>query len=208
MYISDPSQIETKSMSIIDTYLTTDHWSEDELPVVKRMIHTTGDVTYQEIIHFQGDPVSAGKKAILNGAKIVTDTMMAFSGINKPLLAKAGCTIHNFVSDPKIATIAKERGVTRSMAAMEHAVSINSEIYVVGNAPTALFRLGELIKEGKADPKLVIAVPVGFVGAAESKEFIRGIDVPSISTEGFKGGSNVAAAVFNAILYQTIERDA
>ncbi len=131
---------------------------------------------------------------------------MAFSGINKRSLEAAGCTIDCYISDEKIYRLAEEKQVTRSMAAMDYAAEAGVDIFVVGNAPTALFRIGELIKDGKAAPKLIVGVPVGFVGAAESKEYIRGFDIPSITTVGTKGGSNVAAAIMNALIYMAVGR--
>lgn len=208
MYIKDPMAIETKSMEIISEGMTPHSFTEQELSIVKRTIHTTGDFDYQNIVSISEDAIEAGIAAIKSGCRIVTDTMMAYSGINKRSLEKAGCKIDCFISHEEIFRIAKEEQITRSMAAMDYAAKEGVDIFVIGNAPTALYRIGELIKEKKVAPKLIIGVPVGFVGAAESKEYIREFEVPSITTVGTKGGSNVAAAILNAIIYMAVGRDA
>lgn len=201
MYQKDPSKIESSSMEIIESNLKKHTYSQAELAVVKRMIHTSGDLDYQDIISIKPGAIESGIEAIRAGCHIVTDTKMALAGINKKALSKMNCRIENYIDHEDVLKIAKEQGITRSMAAVDFAITKNVAIFVIGNAPTALFRIGELINEKSIAPKLVIGVPVGFVGAAESKEFIRGIDVPSITTIGRKGGSNIAAAVMNAILY-------
>jgi len=206
MYIKDPEAIEVKSMEIIDQVMNDNDFDEQELNVVKRTIHTTGDFDYQNIVAIKEGALAAGISAIKSGCRIVTDTKMAFSGINKRSLEKAGCTIDCYISEEDIYRIAKEKQMTRSMAAMDYAAEAGVDIFVIGNAPTALFRIGELIREGRVAPKLIVGVPVGFVGAAESKEYIRGFDIPSITTVGTKGGSNVAAAIMNALIYMAVGR--
>jgi precorrin-8X/cobalt-precorrin-8 methylmutase len=208
MYIKDPMAIETKSMEIINNEMTAHSFSEQELNVINRTIHTTGDFDYQNIVSISQGAIEAGIEAIKSGGRIVTDTTMAFSGINKRSLEKAGCKIDCYIGDKEIFRIAKEKQVTRSMAAMDFAAAEGVDIFVIGNAPTALYRLGELIRENKVAPKLIIGVPVGFVGAAESKEYIRAFEVPTITTVGTKGGSNVAASILNAIIYMAVGRDA
>jgi precorrin-8X/cobalt-precorrin-8 methylmutase len=207
MYLRNPEAIEAASMEIIGRGMSSHAFDEQELKVVKRAIHTTGDFDYQSIMRIKRGAIAAGITAIKSGCRIVTDTKMAFSGINKRMLERAGCTIDCYVSDEEIFKIAKEKQITRSMAAMDYAAETGVDIFIIGNAPTALYRIGELITEGKADPKLIVGVPVGFVGAAESKEYIRSFDIPSITTEGTKGGSNVAAAVMNALIYMAVGRD-
>lgn len=207
MYITNPMEIENKSMEIIEAAIGEHNFTPMELKVVERTIHTTGDFDYKNIVHIKKGAIEAGIEAIKSGCRIVTDTRMAFSGINKKALEKANCRIDCFIAEEEIAKIAREKGITRSMAAMDYAAKEGVDIFVIGNAPTALFRIGELIKEGKIAPKLIVAVPVGFVGAAESKEYIRKFDVPTISTIGNKGGSNVAAAIVNAISYMAVGRD-
>jgi len=208
MYLKDPKAIEAKSMEIIERGMELRDFDRQELKIVKRTIHTTGDFDYQNIVAFKGGAVQAGIAAIKSGCRIVTDTRMAFSGINKRALEQTGCIVDCFIGDEEIFRIAEAEGITRSMAAMDHAAETGVDIFVVGNAPTALFRIGELINTGKACPRLIVGVPVGFVGAAESKEYIRGFEVPSITTVGTKGGSNVAAAIMNALIYMAVGRDA
>jgi precorrin-8X/cobalt-precorrin-8 methylmutase len=208
MYIKDPMAIETKSMEIINAGMAPHSFSEQELNVINRTIHTTGDFDYQNIVSISQGAIEAGIAAIKSGGRIVTDTMMAFSGINKRSLEKAGCKIDCYISHEDIFRIAKEKQITRSMAAMDYAALEGVDIFVIGNAPTALYRIGELIKENKVSPKLIIGVPVGFVGAAESKEYIRDFEIPTITTVGTKGGSNVAASILNAIIYMAVGRDA
>lgn len=199
-------KIEDRSMDIIDMALQDVEFNEEELPIVKRMIHTTGDVEYRHIISFQGDFVKKAKDALREGQIIYTDTNMGRMGINGPALKKAGCEVLTLVSDEDVAKKAKERSVTRSIVALEEAVARGVRIFVIGNAPTALFRLMELAKEGKVDPLFVVGVPVGFVGAAESKEALRQTSLTAITTIGTKGGSNVAASIINALLYGIVER--
>lgn len=206
MYITIPQDIEKRSFEIISEGMKRKDFTEEELKVVMRMIHTTGDFDYENIAVIKNDAINVGIETIKKGARIVTDTKMGFSGINKTALNKSGCTLDCYIGDPRVFEVSKERGITRSMAAVEMAAEKGCDIFVVGNAPTALFRIGELIKEGKISPSLIVGVPVGFVGAAESKEYIREFDIPSISTIGTKGGSNVAAAVINALLYMAVGR--
>lgn len=206
MYITNPSEIELKSFEIIESGMNPHEFNPDELKIVKRTIHTTGDFDYQNIVMFRNDAVNKGIEAIRSGCNIITDTKMAFSGINKKALEKANCRINNYIDKEEVFSLSKEKGITRSMAAMDVAVREGVDIFVIGNAPTALYRIGELIKEGKVSPKLIIGVPVGFVGAAESKDYIREFDIPTITTKGNKGGSNVAAAIVNALLYMAVGR--
>ena len=206
MYEKKPMAIERTSMDIIDEYLGDVEFRADELPVVRRMIHTTGDVEYRHIIDIHEDFMAAARAVVNSCGKVYTDTNMVRAGINKKALAASEVELITLISDEEVAKIAAERKTTRYIVAMEEAVSMGCEGFIIGNAPTALFRLLELIDEGKADPKFIIAVPVGFVGAAESKEKVAEYPVPYIRTVGTKGGSNVAASVFNAILYEDFKR--
>lgn len=206
MYIKNPMEIENKSMDIIDRVMGDTSFSEEEMIIAKRMIHTTGDFDYRKIIVFQNDFISEAKKSISSGAKIFTDTKMASIGINKPALAKANCELKCFIDDERVFKMSKELKTTRSSCAVDLAVEEGIDIFVIGNAPTALYRILELVKEGKLNPKFIVGVPVGFVGAAESKEYLREFDIPSISTVGNKGGSNVAASIINALLYMVVGR--
>ena len=202
--IIKPMDIEKRSFEII-TELLGDRKldSENEL-VIKRVIHTTADFDYADNLIFSEHAVQKGIEALRGGCDIVTDTQMARSGISKTTLEKLGGTVHCFISDPEVAAEAKARGITRAVVSMEHATRINKPlIFAIGNAPTALMRLKELMDAGEVSPALVIGVPVGFVNVVESKEqIIEGSSAPYIVARGRKGGSNVAAAICNALLYQ------
>lgn len=206
MYIKNPMEIENKSMDIIDEVMGDTNFTEEEMVIAKRMIHTTGDFDYRNIIEFKNDFIEEAKDAISKGATIFTDTKMAYMGINKPALAKANSELKCFIDDERVFAMSKELKTTRSACAVDLAVAEGVDIFVIGNAPTALFRILELVKEGKINPKFVVGVPVGFVGAAESKEYLREFEIPSISTVGNKGGSNVAASIINALLYMVVGR--
>lgn len=206
MYIKNPIEIENKSMDIIDSVMGDTNFSPEEMIVAKRMIHTTGDFEYRKIIHFQNDFLKVAKEEIKKGARIFTDTKMASIGINKKALVKANSELFCFIDDERVFKMSKERETTRSACAVDLAIEEGIDIFVIGNAPTALFRILELVKEKKISPKFIVGVPVGFVGASESKEYLRSFDIPSISTIGNKGGSNVAASIINALLYMVVER--
>ena len=206
MYIKNPKDIENRSMDIINEVMSDTSFSKEEMLIAKRMIHTTGDFEYRKIIAFQNDFVTEAKKAIINGSKIFTDTKMAYTGINKPALTKANCKLECFIDDERVFEMSNKLQTTRSACAVDLAVEEGIDIFVIGNAPTALYRVLELVKEEKLNPKFIVGVPVGFVGAAESKECLRQFDIPSISTIGNKGGSNVAAAIINALPYMVVGR--
>jgi precorrin-8X/cobalt-precorrin-8 methylmutase len=203
--MNDPQGIEKGSFEIIAEELgdKINNFSPEELPIIQRVIHTTADFEYADLIEFHPEAIKKGKEALMAGKNIYADTMMIRAGINKRNLNKLGCEIVNFVHDEDVREEAMARGVTRSTVAMEKAVrDENIGIYAIGNAPTALFKLIELIKEGKADPDLILAIPVGFVGAAESKEAVLEAGKPYIRVKGRKGGSSVVASVINAMVYQ------
>jgi len=206
MYMKNPMDIENKSMDIIDEVMADTNFTKDEMIIAKRMIHTTGDFDYRNIIAFQNDFIKQAKDGIFEGTKIFTDTKMAYMGINKPALKKANCHLHCFIDDERVFKMSKERNTTRSACAVDLAVEEEMDAFVIGNAPTALFRLIELAKEGKVNPRFIVGVPVGFVGAKESKAYLREQDYPAISTVGTKGGSNVAASIINALLYMVVGR--
>lgn len=198
-----PMEIEQRSFAII-TQLLGDRVldAENEL-VIKRAIHTTADFDYADNLVFSPHAVPKALEALRAGCDIVTDTQMAKAGINKTILERLGGQVHCFMSDPDVAQEAKARGVTRAIVSMERAAALEKPcIFAIGNAPTALICLYELIRAGKLNPALVIGVPVGFVNVVESKELIIASDVPHIVARGRKGGSNVAAAICNALLYQ------
>lgn len=205
--IVKPDEIEKKSMEIITSELGGRTWPEEEFPVVKRCIHTSADFDYAENLVFSEDAVKKAKEALMAGATIVTDTSMAAAGINKKALARRGGSVRCFMAEEDVAKEAGEKGVTRASVCMERGAELEGPvIFAVGNAPTALIRLYELMEEGRVNPALIIGVPVGFVNVVESKELIlRAGDtygVPYIVARGRKGGSNIAAAICNAILYQ------
>lgn len=198
----EPSQIEVRSMEIIRSELKVPLPPENEA-VILRAIHTTADFDYAENLCFSPKAVELGVDALRRGTDIVTDTTMAMSGINKRVLAKFGGQIHNFIADPEVAAQAKAQGVTRASVSMERAAALGKPlIYAIGNAPTALVRLYELWQAGTLPaPALIIGVPVGFVNVVEAKELTMEMDCPWIVARGRKGGSNVAAAICNALLY-------
>ena len=197
-----PAEIEARSMEIIGAELGARSFPADQLPVVKRVIHTSADFDYADNLVFSAGAVARGIAAVKGGCTIVTDTQMAWSGVNKRVLEKFGGRAVCFMSDPDVAAEAKARGETRATVSMERAAALEgSVIFAIGNAPTALVRLCELMDEGKADPALVIGVPVGFVNVVESKELLLTTAAPHIVARGRKGGSNVAAAICNALLY-------
>ena len=197
-----PMEIEKRSFEIIAEELGDRKIDPEYDLLVRRVIHTTADFDYYDNLVFSPHAVEQMKKAIRSGCDIVTDTTMAMSGINKKTLARFGGEAHCFVADEDVAREAKERGVTRSLVSMEKAARLNKPlIFAIGNAPTALVRIYELMAEGRLNPRLVIGVPVGFVNVVQSKELIMTADVPYIVARGRKGGSNVAAAICNALLY-------
>ena len=198
-----PMDIEKCSFAIITELLGDTKLDPENELVIKRVIHTSADFDYVQNLVFSEHAVAKGIEALKNGCDIVTDTQMARSGINKTILGKLGGEVHCFMSDPDVAAEAKERGVTRAIVSMERAAKLSKPcIFAIGNAPTALISLHEQIQAGKLNPALIIGVPVGFVNVVESKELIIGSEVPHIVARGRKGGSNVAAAICNAMLYQ------
>ena len=201
--IVKPMDIEKRSFEIITELLgDTPIAPENEL-VVKRVIHTSADFDYAKNLAFSEGAVAKGIAALKDGCDIVTDTQMAKAGINKNVLGKLGGTVHCFMSDEDVAQEAKQRGVTRATVSMERAAALNKScIFAIGNAPTALIAIKELMDSGKLHPALIIGVPVGFVNVVESKELIIASEAPHIVARGRKGGSNVAAAICNALLYQ------
>lgn len=203
-----PDEIEKRSFEIITKELGEQNVAPEISAVVKRVIHTTADFDYADSLCFSEGAVADAIKALKSGAHIVTDTQMVWSGINKRALEKLGGQVHCFMSDTDVAAKAAARRETRATVSMERAAKLDEPVlFAIGNAPTALIRLHELIGEGAIRPALVIGVPVGFVNVVESKELFIGGDTPYIVNRGRKGGSNVAAAIVNALLYQIITRE-
>lgn len=197
-----PTEIEKRSFEIITEILGDKILDPKNEKIIKRAIHTSADFEYADSLYFSENVTDILIAALKNGADIVTDTQMAKSGINKATLAKFGGEVHCFMSDEDVAAEAKEREVTRATISMEKACKLQKPvIFAIGNAPTALLRLKELIEEHKLSPVGIIGVPVGFVNVVESKEQIMTTDVPCIVARGRKGGSNIAAAICNALLY-------
>ncbi|SEA58555.1 precorrin-8X methylmutase [Pseudobutyrivibrio sp. ACV-2] len=199
-----PTEIESKSFQIITEELTSMsiNLPEDEAPITKRVIHTSADFDYATTMCYSKNGIEIAKKLIKNGAHIVTDTNMAMAGINKKKLATFGGQVHCFMADEDVALEAKERQVTRATVSMERAARLNKPvIFAIGNAPTALISLYEMMEAGQFTPEFVIGVPVGFVNVVAAKELFLNSDVPYIINKGRKGGSNIAAAICNALIY-------
>lgn len=197
-----PKDIEKRSFEIITQELGDVPMDPEQEPIIKRCIHTSADFDYYENLCFSENAVAQFKDAIRNGACIVTDTQMAKSGISKPTLAKYGGEVFCFMSDEDVAEEAKANGYTRAVASMNKAARLDKPVILaIGNAPTALIRIKELIDEEGFQPCGIIGVPVGFVNVVESKELIMTAGIPYIVARGRKGGSNIAAAIVNALLY-------
>lgn len=206
-YIKNPGRIEEKSFEIIQDIIDeirADYKFKSEIEeiIIKRAIHTTADFDYLDILKISDGAVENILQALNNKATIYTDTNMALSGINKRILDRIGCKYYCLISDEKTANLAKEKQITRSMAAVDIAAQDeNEKIFIFGNAPTAVYRAIELDNEGRLNANAIIGVPVGFVGAQDSKEELINSNIESIVSQGRKGGSNLAAAIINAILY-------
>ena len=200
-----PQDIEKRSFAIISKELEEKGIvlpKEQEL-VTKRAIHTSADFDYAKTMTYSAHAVGIAKKLIQNGADIVTDTNMALAGVNKKELAKYGGEAHCFMAEEEVAKIAKERGVTRAAVSMEKAAQIEKPVlFAIGNAPTALIELYEMMQSGKYRPAFIIGVPVGFVNVEAAKDLILKTNIPYIINRGRKGGSNIAAAICNALLYE------
>ena len=197
-----PQDIEARSMEIIEAELGEIILPEKVAPIVKRVIHTSADFEYARTLCFSEDAVSSALQALQQGATIVTDTNMGLMGINSAGVQQLGCQKYCFMADAEVAKKAKEKGTTRAMAAIDKACHITTPlIFAIGNAPTALLRLEEHIKCGRIKPALIIGVPVGFVNVVAAKERIMQCGVPFIVARGRKGGSPIAAAICNALIY-------
>ena len=200
-----PMEIEKRSFEIIAAELKEQGITlpEDKAFIIMRAIHTSADFEYANTLRFSENAIEKMAALLREGATIITDTNMGLSGVNKTELEKYGCKACCFMADPQIASEAKERGLTRAAVSMEHAASLpGKKIFVVGNAPTALITLREMYDEGIFTADFVIGVPVGFVNVEVSKEMIMETEIPYIVNQGRKGGSNIAAALCNAVLYE------
>ena len=202
-FIKQPMDIENKSMGIIAPHLAGLNLNEAETKVYSRMIHAAGDVEYAPIIRLHPEAIQAAKKALQSGCNIYTDVEMVRTGINKRKLESFGGKVFCRVADPEIRELAEREGITRSMAAMRSfGKELNGAIAAIGNAPTPLFEVLRLVREEGIRPAVIVGIPVGFVGAADSKKELEqnGI-VPYVTVEGTKGGSPIAVAVINAVMY-------
>ena len=200
-----PEEIENKSFEIITEELRKRGITlpDEEEIITKRVIHTSADFEYADTMTYAKNAVAIAKELLIHGADIVTDTNMALAGINKKALSKLGGEVHCFMADEDVALLAKKRGVTRAAISMEKAKDLKKPvIFAIGNAPTALIRLYEMIQTDSLRPAFIIGVPVGFVNVEAAKELIMETDIPYIVNRGRKGGSNVAAAICNALLYE------
>ena len=197
-----PGEIEKRSFEIIEEELGRE-LDPVLKPIIKRVIHTTADFSYADTLFFSENAVEKGLQALREGVSIITDTNMGRAGINKKKLEQYGGKVHCFMADEDVAAAALTQQTTRAAVSMDKAAAMQEDfIFAIGNAPTALIRLYELIQEGKIRPRLIIGVPVGFVNVGEAKELILTAGVPVIVARGRKGGSNVAAAICNALIYQ------
>ena len=202
-----PGEIEKRSFEIIEEELGRE-LDPVLKPIIKRVIHTTADFSYADTLFFSENAVEKGLQALREGVSIITDTNMGRAGINKKKLEQYGGKVHCFMADEDVAAAALAQQTTRAAVSMDKAAAMQEDfIFAIGNAPTALIRLYELIQEEKIRPRLIIGVPVGFVNVVESKELILKTNVPYIVARGRKGGSNIAAAICNALLYQCGGRD-
>ena len=202
-FIKEPMTIENRSMELIAPHLAELHLDERETKLYSRLIHASGDVGYAPITRVHPQAIDAAIAALKRGVDIYTDVEMVRTGINKKKLASFGGTVHCLVADPDVAARAKTEGITRSMIAMRtFGKDMDGSIVAIGNAPTALFEVLRLVREEGIRPACIVGIPVGFVGAAESKaELAANAIVPYITVEGSKGGSPIAAAAVNALMY-------
>lgn len=210
-YIKVPGDIEKRSFEIIEEELgeKIHQFSEQELPIVKRIIHTSADFEYGDLIEFRNNAIQSGIEALRKGCKIYCDTNMIVNGLSKPAMSKFACSAYCLVSDKEVIEEAKKEGLTRSIVGIRKAAKDKeTKIFIIGNAPTALYQLKEMIEREEIErPALVIGVPVGFVGAAESKEAFKSLDVPYITINGRKGGSTIGVGILHGILYQIYKRE-
>lgn len=205
-----PKDIEKKSFEIIESELP--HPIDEALaPIIKRVIHTTADFDYVDNLYFSENVLNKAVRFLKSGVTIITDTNMTKAGINKGALEKLGARVECFMADEDVAKQARERGITRARVSMEKAAGMEAltgpQIYAIGNAPTALIEIDRLMGEGKIHPALIIGVPVGFVNVVAAKELIVNSGADCIVARGRKGGSNVAAAIVNALMYQAVNRE-
>ncbi|MBS3766157.1 precorrin-8X methylmutase [Candidatus Bipolaricaulota bacterium] len=207
MDINNPEAIEAKSFEIIEEELGGLNRAPEEAKIIKRVVHATADPEFADLIEISPKAIASGKQGLEAGANVVTDVNMLKSGINEKILTELGGVLNCYISDEKVAARAKKLGITRSRVALRLAIGLeNNRVFAIGNAPTALNELIDLVEKGEANPDLVVGTPVGFVGASEVKESLSELDLPYITVHGRKGGSAVAASIVNSILYMLRER--
>lgn len=207
MNFNNPDKIEERSFEIIEEELGSLERKPEEAKVVKRVVHATADPEFADLIEISSGAISSGKDGLNKGSNVVTDVNMLKSGINGKILAELGGDLNCYISDKEVANRAQEQGITRSRVAMRLAVGLEeNRVFAIGNAPTALNELIDLVEDGEAEPDLVVGTPVGFVGAASAKESLSEMEIPFITVQGRKGGSPVAASIINSILYMLKER--
>lgn len=206
-FLTDPAQIERDSMSFIEQNLQ-QVWNKQELKVVERLIHTSGDLGLETAITIHEQALEAGLKALKQGASVITDVEMVRAGIAKKALAELGGSVECFLGDPRIPEKASEWGLTRTMTALRlNKERLKGSIVAIGNAPTALLEVLELAQDPEYRPALIVGIPVGFVGAKESKDLLwERQELPSITVLGTRGGSPLAAAAVNALIYLAVGR--
>lgn len=206
MHPRTPDEILRESFRIIDAEAGMHGFAPGEWAVVRRMIHACGDLDIARAVHFQREAVAAGIAALRAGVPIVTDVRMVATGLKADALRELGITVHCFIDDPEVARIAQARSITRSYTAMEMAVSrVGEAIYAIGNAPTAIFALADALRAGAPRPRLLLAIPVGFVDVVESKERALSLGLPTITVRGRKGGSAMTVAALNALMLLALE---
>jgi len=201
----DPAGIEAESFRIIDAEAGEHGFSPQQWPLVRRVVHTSADFEFITNTVISQGAVENGMAALRKGCTIYCDTNMIVAGVNKSRLAQLGCELRCYVADPEVANVARERGVTRSLVGLEKGAAEGCSIFLIGNAPTALYGLLELQAAGKVEPALVVGCPVGFVGASESKEELYKSNLPYIVCRGRKGGSTIAVALLNALMIEVLE---
>jgi len=200
-YWVPPGEIEARSFEIIDGLIPTSGYSADELQIVKRVVHTTGDPGIIEHLRIHPRAISAALAAVRSGSMLYTDVKMAAAGVNRRLASRFGCGVTCLIEGPEVAEEAQRMSVTRAAAGVRLVSGqLGGTVIAIGNAPTALFALLDLVDSGVARPALTIGVPVGFVGASESKAELARRDLPYITIEGTRGGSTTAVAILNALL--------
>lgn len=197
----NPEQIKEKSFRIIEKHMPQLNFSYDEKQIAKRTIHATADFSFARSLLFHKQAVKSGLRAIRAGKNIIVDVNMVKSGVDESVAKCFGCRVKCFINNKRVIHSARRLGVTKAVMAMRKAIPLmNNGIVVIGNAPTALFELCDLVKNHKTKPALIVGIPVGFVGAQEAKKELLTLNIPYITNRGRKGGSSVACAIVNALL--------